>query len=51
MEKARRKLPQSSLRDASPLWDGAFGMAGEFLAEVQSFRVRSLPRGELSRSD
>ena len=24
------KLPQSSLRDASPLWDGAFGMAINF---------------------
>mgnify|MGYP007095652449 CR=1 FL=1 len=24
------KLPQSSLRDASPLWDGAFGMAEKF---------------------
>ena len=24
----------------SPLWDGAFGMAGEFLAKVQSFRER-----------
>ena len=84
-----RKLPQSSLRDASPLGDGAFGMAGrfliaidtlateltacalsvkaygfasspkgralgmagKFLAEVQSFRERLLPRGELSRSD
>ena len=29
----------------SPLWDGAFGMAGEFLAEVQSFRERLLPLG------
>ena len=26
-------------------------MAGKFLAEVQSFRERLLPRGELSRSD
>ena len=24
----------------SPLWDGAFGMAGEFLAKAQSFRER-----------
>ena len=31
MEKARRKLPQSSLRDASPLGDGAFGIAVMFL--------------------
>ena len=29
----------------------ALGMAGKFLAEVQSFRERLLPRGELSRSD
>ena len=26
--------------DASPLWDGAFGMAAKFLAKVQSFRAR-----------
>ena len=29
-----------ALLDASPLWDGAFGIAGKFLAKVQSFRVR-----------
>ena len=28
------ELPQSSLRDASPLWDGAFGMAVQFLAKT-----------------
>ena len=41
------KLPQSSLRDASPLWDGAFGMAGKFPSKVQSARARQRlpPRG------
>ena len=34
------KLPQSSLRDASPLWDGAFGIAVQFPAKVQSLRAR-----------
>ena len=31
-----RKLPQSSLRDASPLGDGAFGMAGRFLIAIDT---------------
>ena len=41
------KLPQSSLRDASPLWDGAFGIAVQFPAKVQSLRARQRlpPRG------
>ena len=41
------KLPQSSLRDASPLWDGAFGMAVHFPDQTQSFRFRQRlpPRG------
>ena len=30
------KLPQSSLRDASPLWDGAFGITMQFPAKPQS---------------
>ena len=45
------ELPQSRLRRDSPLWDGAFGMAGKFLAEVQSLRACRSPLGELSRSD
>ena len=41
------KLPQSSLRDASPLWDGAFGIAVKFPAKAQSLRARQRlpPRG------
>ena len=41
------ELPQSRLRRASPLWDGAFGMAAQLPAEVQSFRARQRlpPRG------
>ena len=41
------ELPQSRLRRDSPLWDGAFGMAAQFPAEVQSFRARQRlpPRG------
>ena len=41
------KLPQSSLRDASPLWDGAFGIVVQFPAKVQSLRARQRlpPRG------
>ena len=39
------KLPQSSLRDASPLWDGAFGIAVKFPAKAQSLRVCPLPLG------
>ena len=38
-----QELPQSSLRDASPLWDGAFGIAGKFPAEVQSCLPGSYP--------
>ena len=40
-------LPQSSLRDASPLWDGAFGIAVKFPAKAQSWRARQRlpPRG------
>ena len=34
------KLPQSSLRDASPLKDGALGITVQFPAEVQSLRIR-----------
>ena len=37
------KLPQSSLRDASPLWDGAFGIAESFAAKVQSCLPESYP--------
>ena len=36
---------------ASSLWEGAFGIAEKFAAQVQSLRERTLPRGELSRSD
>ena len=47
-----RKLPQSKPDGfASSLWEGAFGIAGKFAVKLQSFRVCSLPRGELSRSD
>ena len=45
------ELPQSSLRDASSLWEGAFGMAVQFLAQVQSCGHARSPLGELSRSD
>ena len=46
------ELPQSKPDGfASSLWEGAFGMAVQFPAKPQSLRVRSLPRGELSRSD
>ena len=34
------ELPQSRLRRASPLWDGAFGMAAQFPAKPQSCRYR-----------
>ena len=34
------ELPQSSLRDASPLWDGAFGMTVQFPAKPQSLPLR-----------
>ena len=47
-----RKLPQSKPTGFdSSLGEGAFGIAGKFLAEVQSFRAYPLPSGELSRSD
>ena len=36
---------------ASSLWEGAFGIAGKFPAQVQCLRACLLPRGELSRSD
>ena len=41
------ELPQSRLRRASPLWDGAFGMAAQFPAKAQSLRARQRlpPRG------
>ena len=46
------ELPQSKPDGfASSLGEGAFGMAGKFPVKLQSFRVCSLPRGELSRSD
>ena len=46
------KLPQSKPDVfASSLWEGAFGMVVQFSAKVQSLRERTLPRGELSRSD
>ena len=46
------KLPQSKPDGfASSLWEGAFGIAGKFLAKVQALQVGTLPRGELSRSD
>ena len=47
------ELPQSSLRDASPLWDGAFGMAVQFLAKTQSFPPPLKPSplgGKVARS-
>ena len=48
----RAELPQSKPDGfASSLWEGAFGMAEKFAAQVQSLRERTLPRGELSRSD
>ena len=34
------ELPQSRLRRASPLWDGAFGMVAQFPAKPQSCRYR-----------
>ena len=51
LHRMARELPQSSLRDASSLWEGAFGIAGKFPAQVQCLRACLLPRGELSRSD
>ena len=46
------KLPQSKPDGfASSLWEGAFGMVVQFSAKVQSLRERTLPGGELSRSD
>ena len=54
MKRLRRKteLPQSKPDGfASSLWEGAFGMAVQFPAKVQSLRERTLPGGELSRSD
>ena len=46
------ELPQSKPDGfASSLWEGAFGMAVQFPAEVQSLRACPLPLGELSRSD
>ena len=46
------ELPQSKPDGfASSLGEGAFGMAEKFAAQVQSLRERTLPRGELSRSD
>ena len=41
------KLPQSSLRDASPLKDGALGITVQFPAKAQSLRARQRlpPRG------
>ena len=46
------ELPQSKPDGfASSLWEGAFGIAGKFLAKVQALQVGTLPRGELSRSD
>ena len=47
-----RELPQSKpVGFASSLWEGAFGMAGRFPAQVQCLRACLLPRGELSHSD
>ena len=46
-----RAAPHPALRATFPRWVKASAAAVIFLAEVQSFRVRSLPRGELSRSD
>ena len=41
------ELPQSRLRRASPLGDGAFGIAVKFPAKAQSLRARQRlpPRG------
>ena len=47
----RVQLPQSSLRDASSLGEGAFGMVAQFLAKVLTLRACRSPLGELSRSD
>ena len=47
-----RELPQSKPDGFdSSLWEGAFGIAGKFPAQVQCLRACLLPRGELSRSD
>ena len=43
--------PLSLAALASSPKGGALGMAGKFPVELQSLRARSLPRGELSRSD
>ena len=46
------ELPQSKPDGFdSSLWEGAFGIAGKFAAQVQCLRACQLPRGELSRSD
>ena len=46
------ELPQSKPDGfASSLWEGAFGMVVQFSAKVQNLRERTLPKGELSRSD
>ncbi len=37
------ELPQSRLRRASPLWDGAFGMAAQFPAKPQSLPLPLKP--------
>ena len=37
------ELPQSRLRRASPLWDGAFGMAAQFSAKPQSLPLPLKP--------
>ena len=40
------KLPQSKPDGfASSLWEGAFGIAGKFLAKVQALRTGTLPLG------
>ena len=47
-----RELPQSKPDGFdSSLWEGAFGIAGKFPAQVQCLRACLLPRGELSHSD
>ena len=37
------ELPQSRLRRASPLWDGAFGMVAQFPAKPQSLPLPLKP--------
>ena len=47
------ELPQSRLRRASPLWDGAFGMAAQFPAKPQSLPLPLKPSplgGKVARS-